>query len=188
MHIITGILLSMLMKGGKDNKKPPLLQTKWPIRTVHLLPGRVRFQVPLMVGREEELNSATAQIAKIKGVKWIDSNKITGSVLIYYEENIIQPDLLFAALIRLLGLDEELQKAPPSYLNKEIRSVFESLNQAVYSKSNGIVDLYTTIPLLLAALGVTQIIKNKSNIFPTGLTLIWWAYNSLVLKNVGKNG
>ena len=187
MHIITGILLSMLMKGGKESKKSPLLQTNWPIRTLHLLPGRVRFQVPLMVGKEEELKSATTQIAKIKGVKWIDSNKITGSVLIYFEENIIQADFLFAALVRLLGLDDELQKAPASYLNTEIRSVFESLNQAVYSKTNGIIDLYTTIPLLLAALGVSQIIKSKTNIFPTGLTLIWWAYNSLIAKNSGKN-
>jgi hypothetical protein len=187
MHIITGILLSMLMKGGKESKKPPLLQTTWPIRTLHLLPGRVRFQIPLMVGKDEELKAATTQIAKIKGVKWVDSNKITGSVLIYFEENVIQADLLFAALIRLLGLDNELQKAPASYLNTEIRSVFESLNQSVYSKTNGIIDLYTAIPLLLAALGVSQIIKMKTNIFPTGLTLIWWAYNSLVAKDSGKN-
>lgn len=187
MHIITGILLSMLMKGGKDKKKPPLLQTNWPIRTLHLLPGRVRFQVPLMVGKDEELKAATTQIAKIKGVKWVDYNKISGSVLIYFEENIIQADLLFAALIRLLGLDDELQRAPASYVNTEIRSIFESLNQAIYSKSNGIIDLYTTIPLVLAALGIRQIFKSSANIFPTGLTLLWWAYNSLVAKNTGKN-
>ena len=121
-----------------------------------------------MVGKDAELNAATSQMAKIKGVKWIDSNKITGSILIYYEENIIQADLLFAALIRLLGLDDELQKAPASYLNTEIRSAFESLNQAVYSKTNGILDLYTTIPLLLAALGVSQIIKNKRDFIARG--------------------
>ena len=187
MHLITGILISMLMRSGKDNKKPPLLQTNWPIRTVHLLPGRVRFKIPLMVGRDEELKTATTQIAKIKGVRWVDYNKISGSVLINFEENAIQADLLFAALIRLLGLDHELQKAPASYINTEIRSIAESLNQAIYSKTNGIIDLYTTIPLLLAALGISQIIKNKANIFPTGLTLLWWAYNSLVSKNAGKN-
>ena len=183
MHIITGILLSMLMKGDKKEKKPPLLQIKWPIRTLHLLPGRVRFQIPIMVGREEELKAATTQIAKISGVKWVDYNKISGSVLIYFEEGVLQADLLFTALIRLLGLENELQKAPTSYLNTEIRSVIESLNQAVYSKSNGIIDLYTALPLGLAALGISQIIKNKSNIFPTGMTLLWWAYNSLTRKN-----
>ena len=103
MHIITGMLLSMLMKSGSKDKKPPLLQIRWPIRTLHLLPGRVRFQIPLMVGREEELKAATTQIAKISGVKWVDYNKISGSVLIYFEEDILQADLLFTALIRLLG-------------------------------------------------------------------------------------
>jgi hypothetical protein len=186
MHIITGILLSLLMKGGKETKKPALLQTSWPIRTLHLLPGRVRFQIPLMVGKGEELKVATSQIAKIKGVKWIDSNKITGSILIYFEHTTIQADLLFAALIRLLGLEDELKKAPDSYLGTEIHTVFESLNQALFSKTNGIIDLYTTISLSLVALGISQIIKNKTNIFPTGLTLIWWAYNSLVVKGNGK--
>lgn len=183
MHIITGILLSMLMKGDKKEKKSPLLHIKWPIRTLHLLPGRVRFQIPIMVGREEELKAATTQIAKISGVKWVDYNKISGSVLIYFEEGVLQADILFTALIRLLALEDELQKAPTSYLNTEIRSVIESLNQAVYSKSNGIIDLYTALPIGLAALGISQIIKNKTNIFPTGLTLLWWAYNSLTRKN-----
>jgi len=185
MHIITGLLLSMLMKGGKESKKPPLLQTSWPIQTVHLLPGRVRFRIPLMMNKEEELKAASSQIAKINGVKWIESNKITGSVLINYDHSVIQADLLFAALIRLLGLENELQKAPASYLSTEIRTVFDSLNHAVFSKTNGILDLYTAIPILLATLGVSQIIKNKANIFPTGLTLIWWAYNSLV-SNKGR--
>jgi hypothetical protein len=187
MHIITGILLSILMKGDKKEKKPPLLQTNWPIRTLHLLPGRVRFQIPIMVGREEELKAATTGIAKISGVKWVDYNKISGSVLIYFENNVIQADLLFAALIRLLNLEDELQRAPASYLNTEIKSLIESLNQAVYSKTNGIIDLYTAIPILLAAFGVSQIIKSKSNIFPTGVTLIWWAYNSLTTKNNNRN-
>ncbi len=185
MHIITGLLLSMLMKGGKESKKPPLLQTSWPIQTVHLLPGRVRFRIPLMMNKEEELKAASSQIAKINGVKWIESNKITGSVLINFDQSVIQADLLFTALIRLLGLENELQKAPASYLSTEIRTIFESLNHAVFSRTNGIIDLYTAIPILLATLGISQIIKNKANIFPTGLTLIWWAYNSLV-SNKGR--
>jgi hypothetical protein len=187
MHIITGILLSMLMKGGKESKKQPLLQTTWPIQTVHLLPGRVRFRIPLMVKKEEALKAATSQIAKINGVKWIESSKITGSVLINFDHSIIQADLLFAALIRLLELEDELQKAPASYLSTEIRTVFESLNHAVFSKTNGIIDLYTAIPILLAALGISQIFKNKTNIFPTGLTLIWWAYNSFISNKSGRN-
>ena len=187
MHIITGILLSMLMKGGNKDKNPLLLQIKWPIRTLHLLPGRVRFQIPLMVGREDQLKAATTQVAKISGVKWVDYNIISGSVLIYFEEGVIQADLLFTALIRLLGLEDELQKAPASYLYTEIRSVIESLNQAVYSKTNGVIDLYTALPIMLAALGISQIIKNRSNIFPTGLTLLWWAYTSFTKKNNKSN-
>jgi hypothetical protein len=176
-------VVSMLMKGSNKDKNPLLLQIKWPIRTVHLLPGRVRFQIPLMVGKEDHLKAATTQVAKISGVKWVDYNRISGSVLIYFEEGVIQADLLFTALIRLLGLEDELQKTPPSFLYTEIRSVIESLNQAIYSKTNGTIDLYTSLPIMLAILGISQIIKKRSNIFPTGLTLLWWAYTSLITKN-----
>lgn len=187
MHIITGILLSLLVKGDKENNKSPLLRTNWPIKTVHLIPGRVRFRIPLMVGKESDLKQVCSDMKKITGVNAVEFNAVTGSILFHFEERNVRADLLFAALIRLLGLEEELTKVPTSKLNKEFQNIVEALNQAVYSKTNGIIDLYTALPIILAVLGVSKIVSERSLTLPTGLTLLWWAYNALTSKKNGKD-
>jgi len=187
MHIISGILLSLLFKGDKTDHKSPLLKMDWPIKTVHLLPGRVRFRIPLMIGKEADLKRICSDMKKISGVNTVNFNKINGSILIHFEERQVQADLLFAALIRLLGLEEELNKIPTSKLNEEFRNILGAVNQGVYSKTNGIIDLYTAIPIVLAVLGITRIVSERTLTLPTGLTLLWWAYNSLISNKNGKN-
>ncbi len=186
MHIITGILLSLLVKGEKDNFKSPLLKMSWPIKTVHLLPGRVRFRIPLMMGNSSDLTRVSSDMKKIRGVKTIAFNEINGSILIHFEERQVQADLLFAALIRLLGLEDELSKVPTSKVNREFRNVIEALNQVVYDKTNGIIDFYTALPIVLAVLGVSKIVNERTLTLPTGLTLLWWAYNALISNKNGK--
>jgi hypothetical protein len=186
MHLITGLLLSFLLNKDKAKNRNPLLDLPWPIRTVHLLPGRVRFHVPLMVGQKELPQKSANQLSKINGIKSADFSSITGTFLIYFEGKIIQPDLIYAALIRLLQLEKELEKLPRSSLSREINSVAQALNQAIYAKSNGFLDLKTIIPLALGIIGVTQIVSKKSPVLPTGLTLLWWSYNSLIQNKDGK--
>jgi hypothetical protein len=178
MHIITGMLISFLMSKNKGVTKPPLLQVRWPIQTSHLLPGRVRFHIPLYKGNQKGLDSAIVQIRKIEGVSNAHANSISGSVLIQFDESKLQADLLFAALIRLLGLEKEIERTPVPKLNKEISEIYKSINQAVYAKTNGILDVKTAVALIIAATGVYRIFAERSISMPATLTMIWWAYNS----------
>ena len=66
MHIITGLLISYLFNRNKGQKLPPLLQFYWPIQTKHLLPGRVRFAIPLLKDDYKNLKHAQTQIKKIR--------------------------------------------------------------------------------------------------------------------------
>lgn len=186
MHLITGLLLSFLLSKDRQKSRNPLLDLPWPIKTVHLLPGRVRFHVPLMVGQKDLPQKTASQLSKINGIKSSDFSTITGNFLIYFDEKIIQADLIYAALIRLLQLEKELEKLPQSGLSREINSVTQSLNQAIYAKSNGFIDLKTIIPLALGIIGITQIVSKKAPVLPTGLTLLWWSYNSLIQNRNGK--
>jgi len=187
MHIITGMLLSFLFSKKKGTVTHPLLQMRWPIQTKHIIPGRVRFMVPLYKGNKRGLNDAISQLNKIDGVQNAQANAITGSVLIHFEESKLQADLLFAALIRLLGLENEIGRTPVSNLNKEISELYKAMNQAVYAKSNGLIDLKTLIALLIGATGIYRIIADRSVSMPATLTLLWWAYNSFTKEsNSGK--
>jgi hypothetical protein len=183
MHIITGMLLSLLMSKKQGMTKSPLLQIRWPIQTSHLLPGRVRFHIPLFKGNQKDLDAAIVQLNKIEGVISAQANSITGSILIHFDESRLQADLLFAALIKLLGLEKEIERTPAPKLNQEFSNIYKSLNQAVYANTNGMLDVKTAIALLIAATGIYRIFTERSISMPATLTMLWWAYSSLT-KNV----
>ena len=172
MHLITGFIVASLFGKKKDAGKSLLLRLQYPIKTNHLLPGRVRFQIDALkknIKGEQFLNE---QLPKIKGIKSIQINTITGSVLIHFSEEDIQPELLFTALIRLLGLEKELEKTPQSFISREIRLIGKSLNRAVLERTGGIIDLSTAIPIVLGVMGIQKIMCQQFNIFRS--TLMGW--------------
>ncbi len=169
MHIITGLLLSMLLSRKNDQSLPPLLQTRWPIITKHLLPGRVRFQIPLLVGRQDTLDQTIKQIRKIDGVDNAEASGITGTVLITFDEGKLKADLLYAALIRLLGLEKELERTPNSFAGKAINNLNQSLNQAIYAQTKGAIDSKTLIPLSVGAVGLYRLMAQQPISMPSAL-------------------
>ena len=177
MHIITGLLVTALLgKKAKQQAQSPLMHLKWPIETKHLLPGRVRFHIPLLVGDGTGIQSIETQLQRVEGVDSVEAKKISGSVVILYQPEKIAPELLFAALIRVLGLEKELERTPQSTVAKELRNIGEALNRTVYSMTDGLVDLWTIIPLVLLGVGIRKIMTERTLSFPAGFTLLWWAY------------
>jgi hypothetical protein len=67
---------------------------------------------------------------KLKGVESIAVNTISGSVLLRYDLDTIDPEMLIAALVHVLDLKEEVEKSPQSWLSKEIGEITESVNRA----------------------------------------------------------
>ena len=180
MHLVTGLILTALLGRKKNPRKSPLLNLHDVLETRHLLPGRVRFGIPVLKGNPEGAKLIMEQIPKIEGVESVAVNSITGSVLIYYREEIIEPELLFAALVRLLDLERAIERAVQPALAREIRSMGQSLNRYVYESTGGIIDLWTILPIILAGVGIHKVITQPQMRFPTGITMIWWAYHSLL--------
>lgn len=179
MHLITGFILAGLVGKNKDQKRSPLLRITGPIRTSHILPGRVRFNIVSLKNNETKLAIVNKQIPKIEGVASVQVNKISGSVLILFDKDRLEPELLCAALIRLLDLEKELEKIPKPIISKELKEMGNSLNRAVFEKTGGIIDLWTAIPILLIIFGIRKILTDRATIWPTGIALLWWGYNSL---------
>jgi hypothetical protein len=181
LHLITGFIIASLMGKKSKPKRSPLLNIQGPIKTSHLLPGRVRFYVPSIKKQNQHAEILKEQLPKIKGLDLLTINKLSGSVLITYDATILEPELFVAAIIRLLNLEKELQQQPQPIIRKEMKEMAESLNRAVYEKTGGIIDLWTAVPIVLAALGVKKIITERTvPILPAGLTLLWWSYTILL--------
>jgi len=180
MHLLVGfIVASLLGKKKKTERRSPLLSLRYPIRTRHILPGRVRFQADILKNDAKAEKFLGEQLKKVKGISEIRISTVTGSVLIHFSENKIQPELLYTVLIRLLGLEKELEKTPQPVILKEIRLIGDSINRAVLERSGGIIDLWTAIPIVLGAVGLRKIMAQRLLAFPTGFTLVWWSYQAL---------
>ena len=135
MHILTGLILANLLGKGRRGRKPLVTMFRTgPVQTAHWLPGRVRFRVAPLVEDERAGSLVSEKLARVQGVDAVDVSPATGSVLVRYREGVVEPELLYSALVRLLGLEDRLKRPPQPALTREIRNVLDSLNRAVRSE------------------------------------------------------
>ncbi|AEB76295.1 HMA2 domain-containing protein [Clostridium botulinum] len=171
-------------KHEKNNKLKDKLSSIPNFRGVlelkHCLPGRIRFYAPILKGNPELKEQVLQQVNRISAINNIDINTITGSLLINYKQEEIEPMLLIGVLLKLMNLENEIGKEPMPILKKEIVNLKDSINLAIYDKTQGVIDGKTIITLSLIILGVyTLRNKNKTNVALPGLNYIWWAYTSI---------
>ncbi len=180
MHIITGLLLAAL--AGRK-KKPGAggasMLKSGPVRTEHSLPGRLRLRVPSLAGQRETCENLVSRFSRLRGIKSVAVSPVTGSVLIHHDQEAVRPEVLFGAVVKLLGLEEELERVPTPVLTRELGLLGRSLDRAVYEKSGGLVNGWSLLLLGVAALGIRRALNDNTRMWPAGLTMVWWAVNGL---------
>jgi hypothetical protein len=179
MHILTGMLIAGLLGKGRAPSLLPMLRTG-PVRTAHAMPGRIRFRVPSLENDPSRGAFLREKLATLGGVQSITVTPQTGSVLVRYEEGKVRAELLFAAIVRLLGLDGELNQTPQPSIVKELRSLMDSLNRVVYDRTGGLLDFTSAVSIVLGAVGIQKLVSKQSKAMPAGLTLLWWAFHQLM--------
>lgn len=179
MHIVTGMLIAGLLGRRKKASLLPLLR-HGPVRANHVLPGRIRFSVPRLAGDHSRARFVREKLATIEGVQSVDVSTVTGSLLIRYSEQCVQPELLYAATVRLMGLEKELEKPPRPKVVKELRSFLDSLNRVVYDKTGGLLNFTSALLILLAAVGTKKLLTEGAKAMPAGFTLLWWGAHHLL--------
>ncbi|MGO9109524.1 MAG: HMA2 domain-containing protein [Thermoguttaceae bacterium] len=181
MHIITGFLLAGLLGKGKLRRPTlmPMFRTG-PVQTVHFVPGRVRLRVPSLATDPAGAGRVKEKLPTVRGVQSVELNPATGSVLIQYQDGEVQPELLFAAVVRLMDLDAELKHTPQPVVTRELQEILSSLNRMVYDQTGGLIDLWSAALIFLAAIGIQRVWTQGMRAFPAGLTLVWWGLVSLL--------
>jgi len=180
MHIITGLLLAALAgRKKKSGSAGATLLKSGPVHTEHSLPGRLRLHVSSLVGNRETCRDLAERFSGLRGISSAGANPVTGSVLIRYDGDLVRPEVLFGAVVKLLGLEEELERVPTPVLTRELGLLGHSLDRAVYEKTGGLVNGWSLLLLALAAFGIRQALNDRSRMWPAGLTMVWWAVNGL---------
>jgi hypothetical protein len=151
-----------------------------PVQTIHSLPGRVRFRIPSLIDAPSQAEGLQDRLRTLDGVARVDANPTSGSVLIEYRESVVRPELLFAATVRLLGLDKELESTPQPLVVRELRAVFDSLNRVVYDRTSGVLDFSSALLILMAAVGAGKMMGQGAAAMPSGFTLLWWGLHQLL--------
>jgi hypothetical protein len=176
MHLITAALVTALLGRKQGAGKNRLPNFPGVIETVHLLPGRVRFRAPILVGRRGPAEELRKRLAKLDGVNAVEVSPLSGSVLVRFAPERIKPEMPMGAVIRLLGLEKDIQCPPRARIGEGIHQTGEAMNRAVYAQTGGMLDLWTSLTLLPVALGARQFLAgNRAGAWP----LLWWAYLSM---------
>lgn len=176
MHMVVGFLLaSLLRKKNRMGAELPSIRGK--LETVHTLPGRLRFSSPLLTGLKDNTHKQIgAEIKKIDGVERVTINTHTGSLLVLYNPPVIQPFLVYGIVVKVLGLESDLEKSPEGWITREIDLIGRSLNQQIYQSSRGVMDLRSSLMLSILMLALYRIVIQGDRTLPGGINLLWWAY------------
>jgi copper chaperone CopZ len=127
------------------------------------------------------------KLPTIPGVQSVELRPATGSVLIAYRQEEVRPELLFAAVVRLLNLDAEFKRMPQPIVTRELKEILGSANRMVYDRTGGLIDLWSAGLILLAAIGIRRLVVDGMRATPAGLTLVWWGLASLGFYLYKKN-
>jgi hypothetical protein len=180
MHILTGMLLSLLIGKKSPRSGETLPSFHGIIELRHHLPGRMRVYVQKLVGDSGLKERFEEQVSALGEKIQAEASTVSGTILVKYDTKVIEPPIMFALLIRLLGLEEEVQRTPTSHLTQGLRRGVEALNRGIYDYSRGVVDLWSLVPLMLLGIGTFRLVTSKQNRFPASFTLLWWAYTFLL--------
>ncbi len=183
MHMVIGFLLASLIR-KKNRHRAGLPSVRGKLETVHALPGRLRFNAPLLQGLSDRSHQKIgAEVEKVDGIKSVKIDPHTGSLLIQYDPLVIQAVIVHAVVVKVLGLEKELESSPVGVLSQELDLIESSLNQQIYQSSQGLMDLRSSLLLSMLSLALYRITVQGDRTLPGGIHLLWWAY---VLSKRGK--
>ena len=188
MHIITGLVIAGLaskMKKDAALKGLPRFRTG-PVRVAHVLPGRIRFTVPALKGANNTHSGWVDELRSLKGVEQVEVSTVTGSVLVVFRPAEVDPPLVFGGLVRLLGLENEMERRRTPVALREVQELGKSLNFAVYDRTGGLVDLWSLAVFGLAAVGAKKMLEGGWLTLPPAFTLLWWALNAMTRGDGGR--
>ena len=85
------MLISLMLGKKSKSKKTHLLSFHGVIETVHILPRRIRVYVPKLVGNDDLKKNFIGQISRLDEIHSVEVNTITGSAVIRYDREKLQP-------------------------------------------------------------------------------------------------
>ena len=162
------------LAGGNDGNNLKLPSFKNALEVKSSIPGRVRFYAPVLVGNIEVANHFVDQISKIEVIKSCRVNTLTGTIVMEYDHQQLDPQTLEGAVIKLLGVDRSIDEGRVSEVKKFSEKVFAAVNNGLYDFTNGLLDVKSLAGIALIGAGLLDLRRNGGGRLPDYATLGWW--------------
>lgn len=175
MNFYTGLLFGLIAL-KKINGKKESIDFNENFNVSFFNNGRIRIYSVLLKDIHRG-NALSSSLSRIDGINKISINNVTGSLLLLFDEEKIDVNMLVPAISRLLDLDGNLKEEVT--LKKETRLMYNSLNYAVASRTNNTVDIESSLPIIFIALGLYQLYKTRDLGLPSAITMLYWAYTMI---------
>ena len=167
------------------------------ITVVHAIPGRVRLKIPQLRDNPELARDIQQRVSGHQGIRRIEANPLTGSLLVLYDPSEL------TSLESLLALSETLTPlfpdldigqieawmaastngtGAPSSLMESISTTLGALYSAV-GKVTGNLDLKLLLPGALFVLGIRGLLIAEKVPVPAWYDLLWFSFGTFMMLN-----
>lgn len=143
----------------------------------HYSKNRLRLQINSLKNNFQAGKELEDRMKNLDGIYEIKSNSTIGSLLISFDANKVEAMVIIGAVLNLLGLEEEAFSVKSGIVTTFIKDIIVGVDSSIYNKSKGILDLKSTISILLIYYGIKKVRTNP--VLPNGVNLLWWAFNFL---------
>jgi hypothetical protein len=145
---------------------------------VHTLRGRLRVRVPDRRRDTTYIASVAKELADCPGVKSVDANAHTGSLLIVHNTN-DRAIAEYAANSGLLNIDFTPPAVTPSAAGERWLGALSGANRRIAEATAGHSDLAAALATVFLVLAVIQMARGQ--IVIPALTALWYALEALSL-------
>jgi hypothetical protein len=170
------------------------------VKVIHAIPGRIRLKVPELKDNPVLAEAVQERLSSVPAVGRVETNPVTGSVLVVYDVDEVASLDSIHALSEVLTplfptldagqIHARLSRPPangsrsqaPSSLDKRISGLFGSLNVGV-EKVTGGTDLKVLLPVALFCLGIRGLVASEKLSFPAWYDFLWFAFGTFLALN-----
>ena len=165
---------------------------------VHSSPGRIRVRLGPDLRTPDLMRTIVDALAGMQGVRAVEANPTTGSVLLLHDPAVLTvEDLTSAAEVANIvltvpdppGTPAVAAAGGPSPLARRINSVFGQMDGTLARITGRRADAKTLLPLGLAAIAVRQLGASRAQLGSVPwYILLWYSFEMYTKYNLTRNG
>lgn len=164
--------------GSKNGNKLNLPSFTDILEVKHSIEGRIRLKIKVLMNNEVIGNMLKEQLEKISVISRFEINILLGTVLIEFDSSKVDALTIQGAVMKLLGVDEELSEGRNGKLRLKAEEGVSAINSGIYDFTKGYLDLKSLF-LMIFITGAVYDYRKIGWGNPGCATLLWWGASLL---------